>query len=58
MQDPFDLGQLRIGFLKHGGPLDQHVDPDPIANRHLVGQPTEIELQLGHPRLELVTATP
>ena len=51
-QDPLDLAQLGIGVLEQGRPLDQHVDADAVADRHLVDESTEVPLQLGHPRLE------
>ena len=38
--------------MEQGRPLDEHVDADAVADRHLVDEPAEIPLQLGHPRLE------
>ena len=55
-QDSLHLGKFRICVLEHGSALDQHVDPDPIADRHLVREPTKIELKLGDARLELVAS--
>ena len=55
-QDPLDLGQLGVGVLQHGRAPDEHVDPDPVAGRHLVDEPTEIPLQLGDAGIELVAA--
>ena len=53
---PFDLVQFGVGVLQGRGALDQHVDPDVVADRHLVDEPAEVPLQLGDPRDELVAA--
>ena len=47
-QDPLDLAELGVGVLQHGGALHEHVDPDPVADRHLVHEPAEVPLELGH----------
>ncbi len=55
-QDPLDLAQLGVGGLELGRTADEHVDPDPVANRHLVDEPAEVPLELGDPGVELVPA--
>jgi hypothetical protein len=53
-EDPLDLAELGISLLESGGSLDEHLDSDAIADRHLIDKPTEIELQLGHSRPQLI----
>ena len=55
-QDPFDLAQLGIGVLQRHRPLDDQLDVDAVADGHLVDQPAEVPLQLGHPGDELLAA--
>ena len=38
------------------GALDEHVDADAVADRHLVDEAAEVPLELGHARGELVAA--
>ncbi len=52
--DPFDLAQFGVGVLQGGRALDQHLDLDVVADRHLVGEPAEVPLQLGDAGDELV----
>ncbi len=54
-QDAFDLAQLGVGVLQGDRALDQHVDPDAVADRHLVDEAAQVPLQLGDPRGQLVT---
>ena len=35
-----------VRVLELRGPLDDHVDPDPVTNRHLVDEPAKVPLQL------------
>ena len=46
--------QLGIGVLKQRRPLDEHVDADPVADRHLVDEAAEVPLHLRDARLERV----
>ena len=39
---------LGVCVLERGGALDDHVDANLVADRHLVDEAAEIELQLGH----------
>jgi len=55
-QDSLDLVQLCIGILELRCPSHDHVDPDPVPDRHLVDQAAEIPLELGHASVQLVTA--
>ena len=55
-QDPLDLPELGVGVLEHGCALDDHVDADPVADRHLVDEPAEVELELGDARRQLIAA--
>ena len=55
-QDPLDLTELGVGVLEQRRALDDHVDPDAVADRHLVDQSAEIPLQLGHPCAQLLAA--
>ena len=52
--DPFDLAQFGVGVLQDGRAFDEHVDLDVVADRHLVGEPAEVPLQLGDAGDELV----
>jgi hypothetical protein len=55
-QDPLDLVQLSVGVLELGRASDEHVDADPIADRHLVDKTAEVPLKLGDASIQLVTA--
>ena len=53
---PFDLAQFGVGVLQGDRALDQDLDLDAVADRHLVGEAAEVPLQLRHPRDQLVAA--
>ena len=53
-QDPLHLSQLGVGILQQGRPPDEHVDPDPVADGHLVDETAEVPLELGHACAQLV----
>jgi hypothetical protein len=55
-QQPVDLAELAVGLLQLGGAAQEDIEPEVVADRHLVGQPAEVELQLGHALGELVAA--
>ena len=46
-QQPLDLGELGVSLLQHGRAPHEHVEPEVVADRHLVGQPAEVPVQLG-----------
>jgi hypothetical protein len=43
-----NLGQLGVALLEHGGATDEDVEAKVVADRHLIGQASEIPVQLGH----------
>jgi hypothetical protein len=56
-EDPFHLAQFGVDVLEHGGLANQYVHPDPVTDRHLVYQPTQIPLELGQTGIQLVPAS-
>ena len=54
--DAFDLAQLGVCILQRCGALDQHLDPDAVANRHLIDQAAEVPLKFCDAPGELITA--
>ena len=53
-QNALDLGELGVGVQQHGSAPDDDVDAEPIADGHLVDQPSEIELKLGDARGKMI----
>jgi hypothetical protein len=54
MQDAFDLAQIGVYVLKDRRPLDEHLNPYVIADRHLVRKTTQVTLQLSEARRQLI----
>jgi hypothetical protein len=46
-QQPVDLAELAVGLLELGGPPQQDVEAEVVADGHLVREAAEVELQLG-----------
>src|ERR1700743_3741157 len=55
-EDPFDLVQFGVGVLELGGAVDEDLDPDAVADRHLVGEAAEVPLELGDAGDQLLAA--
>ena len=55
-QDALDLVEFGIDVLKHRGVAHEDIHPDPITDRHLVNQPSEVPLELGQTRVQLIPA--
>jgi hypothetical protein len=55
-QDPLDLSQLCICVLERSRPPHEHVDPDPVPDRHLIYEPAEVPLKLCDAGVELFPA--
>ena len=53
---PFDRAELGVDLLQPRGAAGEQVDAEVIADGHLVGQPAEVELQLGELAREPVAA--
>src|SRR5205807_1703111 len=53
-QKALDLPKLCVRVLEQRGALDEDVDADLVADRHLVDEAAEIELKLRDARGELV----
>ena len=53
-EDPLNLAELGVGILELRGPLDDHVDPDLVTDRHLVDEAAEVPLELGDAGGELI----
>ncbi len=48
LQEAIDLPELSLHALKLGRRPNQHVEPEVIADRHLVGEAAEVPLKLDH----------
>lgn len=46
-QQTLDLGQFRVSLLESGGPTHEYIQAEVIADRHLVGQASEVPVHLG-----------
>ena len=46
-QQALDLGQLGVALLQHRGAAHEHVEAKVVADGHLVGEASEIPVQLG-----------
>jgi hypothetical protein len=55
-EDPLHLPQLGVGLLKDRRVANDDLHADSIASRHLIDQAPEVELKLGDPRVELISA--
>jgi hypothetical protein len=51
-----NLIELGVGLLQFGGPASEHIQAIVVADRHFVGEPTEIPGQLRHALSQLVAA--
>src|SRR6185437_14839725 len=56
LQHPLDLGQLGVDLLQLRRLPAEHVEAEVIADRHLVGDPAQVPLQLGELPREPLTA--
>src|ERR1019366_4587957 len=53
-QDALDLAELGIDVLEDRRAAHQHLDPDVVADRHLIDGTAQVTLQLGEARRQLI----